>query len=148
MQKNLLLKRFLELLSFFSLLSVSVLIDQFLKYRIRHNGGFYLCNSGISFGLHIPIFIFWLILAIFFLIFVICLHKKRTFSCFFAIGLAFFIGGTLSNITDRFLFGCILDYISFFQKIFPIFNAADVEIFFGSCFMFFSLLPKTSCKSE
>ena len=148
MQKNLLLKRFLGLMFFFGLLSVLVFIDQFLKYKIRHNNGFYLCNSGISFSVHVPIFIFWLVLAIFFLIFIIFLYKKRNFSYFFIAGLAFFIGGTLSNITDRLLFSCVLDYIPFFQKILPVFNVADVGIFVGSCFVFFSLLSNTSRKGE
>ena len=148
MQNNLLIKCFFKLICFFILVFVLVFIDQFLSYGIRLGGGFYLCNSGISFGLLVPSVVFWLVLAIFFLLFLFFIYKKGSFSYLFTLGLALFISGALSNIADRFLLGCVVDYIMLFKNIFPIFNLADVEIFLGSCFVFLSLLPKTFFKSE
>lgn len=146
MQKNPLLKPFYKLLCFFSIFFSLVLADQFLKYKIRLNGGFYLCNQGISFGINVPNIVFWLVLGIFFLIFMFFIYKKRLFSCFFIVGLALFISGALSNIIDRFLFGCILDYISFYKKLFPVFNMADIGIFTGVCIIFFEIIIKNPSK--
>ena len=148
MQKNTLLKRFFGSNCFFTVPFSLILIDQLLKYKIRHAGGFYLCNKGISFSIQVPTVIFWLILAIFFLILLLSLYEKEHFSRFFLLGLAFFVGGMLSNVVDRLFFGCVLDYITVFQKIVPVFNFADVGISVGSCFMFFSLLPKSPSKGE
>ena len=147
MQKNTLLKHFFRSSYFFVVFVFLISIDQFFKYKIRHSGGFYFCNKGISFGIKMPDIVFWLVLIIFFLIGMFFLQRKESFSGLFLLGLSFFIGGTLSNVVDRFFFGCVLDYITLFQKIIPVFNLADVGIFLGSCFVFFDLLPKIPSKS-
>jgi lipoprotein signal peptidase len=41
------------------LLLLLIFIDQLSKYLVRHEGGFYICNEGISFGLHINPIVFW-----------------------------------------------------------------------------------------
>lgn len=135
--------------TFLFLLITSLLIasDQFLKYKIRHSGGFYLCNNGISFGIQFPGVFFWLFVALFalfgFFYYVFLCHKKQLphFSFLFLAGLAILVGGVLSNLTDRVFLGCVLDYISSFQN-FPIFNLADIGIFGGSCLAVFFLLSK------
>ena len=147
MKNNFLIKHSTKISFFSSIAGVVVIFDQFLKYKIRHSGGFYLCNSGISFG--IPFFntIFWLIVAFFSLtalFYCIFLYKKRTLLHIYPltlIGLALFVGGGISNLIDRLFLGCVLDYIQFFKP-FPVFNFADISIFLGSCFVLFFLLSK------
>lgn len=123
-----------------------ILIDQFLKYKIRQNGGFYLCNRGMSFGIVPPIPIFWFIFSIFLLllvIFFVFLYNQESFSknlLFF--GVFLLLGGALSNVLDRLFFGCVLDYISILKKFFPIFNIADISIFCGSLFILVFLIKK------
>jgi len=147
MQSNLLIKTLKKTVFFGGIASLVVIIDQLFKYKIRHSGGFYLCNSGISFGIQFSNVIFWLIIALFCLIilfYCVFLYKQRIFFYFSGlvlIGLSLFVGGVLSNLIDRLLMGCVLDYISFF-KLFPIFNLADMGIFLGSCLVLFFLLSK------
>lgn len=123
-----------------------IIIDQLFKYKIRQSGGFYLCNSGISFGIQLPIPAFWLILGLFLfflVVYFVFLHNTPVFSLnFLFLGLGLIIGGALSNVSDRLFFGCVLDYISFFKKFFPVFNVADIGIFGGSLFILFSLIKK------
>lgn len=147
MQQNLAKKPIKKTFFFLLITSLIIAFDQFLKYKIRHGGGFYLCNSGISFGIQFSGVFFWLFVAIFSLFgifyYVFLYHKKQLphFSFLFLVGLAILVGGVLSNLTDRILLGCVLDYISFFQN-FPVFNLADVGISWGSCLIIFFLLSK------
>lgn len=144
MQKKPTIKRFYRLLCFLGTTPSIIFIDQFFKYKISHNGGFYLCNSGVSFGVPVPGVIFWLVCAIFFLILTFFLHKKPPDSYLLVVGLTFLCGGVLSNLLDRVRFGCVLDYITLFKEVFPVFNIADVGIFLGSCLILFRSLIKRS----
>ena len=153
MRYNFLTKPIGKTFFFLSVAGFIVSFDQFLKYKIRHFEGFFLCNKGISFGIQLHNNVFWLIIGFFsFIVLSYCvfLYKKRTpwRPCFLVlIGLALFVGGILSNLFDRFLVGCVLDYIPFFKP-FPIFNLADVSIFLGSCCVLFFLLSKRGSCSE
>jgi signal peptidase II len=143
MFKDLTASRFLKWGVFLGLFVV--ILDQILKYKIRQDGGFYLCNSGISFGIQLPVPIFWLILGLFLFflaVYFIFLHKQAFSLNFLFLGLSLIMGGALSNISDRFFFGCVLDYISIFKNFFPIFNVADVGISSGLLFILFSLTRK------
>lgn len=134
--------------SFLSVFSTIVLADQFLKYKIRLSGGFYLCNKGIAFGINIHDGVFWLILSLFFPLFIFFLYKRRNWSLFFIISLSLFLSGSFSNIIDRMIFGCVLDYITIFQGFFPVFNLADVSITFGFFIFILSLGHLNHLKSE
>ena len=153
MQYNFLTKPIGKTFFFLSVASFIVAFDQFLKYKIRQDNGLFLCNRGISFGIQLSGIVFWLIIGIFsfiVLFFCVFLYKKRSVSRFSVsalLGLALFTGGVLSNLLDRFLVGCVLDYISFFKS-FPVFNLADVSIFLGSCFVLFFLLSKNRSFGE
>lgn len=153
MQYNFLTKSIGKTFFFLSIASFVVAFDQFLKYKIRQDDGFFLCNRGISFGIQPPDIVFWLTIGLFSFVVLYCcvfLYKKRSvlrFSVSVLLGLALFTGGVLSNLLDRFLVGCVLDYIPFFKP-FPVFNLADVSIFLGSCFVLFFLLSKNRFYSE
>lgn len=132
-----------------------IITDQLIKYTIRSNGGFYICNRGVAFGLHLP---FWLVLTIelafiFFASFLIFPPQadqplagnkllnfkflnfnfisnfiRRSGSNYFP--LILILSGTVSNIIDRLCFGCVIDFIDL--KIWPVFNFADSFIVIGA----------------
>jgi len=119
--------------------------DQIIKHKIRSSGEFYVCNKGISFGIIIPEYFLWLIFGIISsigLFFYIKTFRKIVIYKYSYIGVGFIFGGVFSNIIDRYIFHCILDYIlPFWQKL-PIFNIADLFIFLGSCFLLLLIYKK------
>jgi len=139
-------RRFSQILLFFAGISLIAAIDQFFKHKIRQNGGFFVCNKGISFNFPLPHATFWILLI--FIIFVIgvCfyLYKKSAVSSHFLLSLVLIGGGTASNGLDRLFFGCVFDYVRFPLKYLPLFNLADVSIFLGTCFLLFALLFKNT----
>jgi signal peptidase II len=124
----------------FFLILFFIFADQFLKYTIRAKSGFYICNENIAFGIVIPKFIFWptitLAIIMLFLSFRKCFMpmcvsgdntnaSQKINPLFLAIASA----GILSNLIDRFFFGCVIDFINL--KVWPLFNLADAMIFTG-----------------
>lgn len=127
------LKKSFALLLFISL----IFIDQLSKFIIRHFGGFYICNSGIVFGIKVPalaIYLFWIII----LILIFYIHKKRLLlNSYFVI---LFLSGAISNLLDRLIFGCVIDFIDL--RFWPIFNPADIFICFGAIILVAKLFKK------
>ncbi len=124
----------------FTLSVFLVLIDQFSKYviRIRQpvDGGFYVCNPNIAWGIKIGPFLFWIfwLAVIFFLL--LALYKK-----YFILYTPYFIlilAGAFSNIIDRLYFGCIIDFIDL--KFWPVFNLADAFITIGGIIVIVKIL--------
>ena len=111
-----------------------VFLDFFVKYLIRLFGGFYICNFGISWGIMLPIKIFWLIWILFLLFFVYLLKKAGSFSP----SLVLILSGAIANGAERALRGCITDFIKIPFINFPYFNIADVLIFIGCVFFVFN----------
>lgn len=130
----------LLIISTFSVL----IVDQFIKYKIRSTGGFYICNQGISFGLRLPNLLFWLIISFFVLLGLYWFkHSSDIFlqNKPFFVFTGLFLGGILSNLFDRLFFSCVFDYIfPFWQKL-PVFNLADISISV-SVFILILLLSK------
>ena len=58
----------------------------------------------------------------------------------FKIALALILGGILGNLTDRFFYGYIIDYLNFFNLF--IFNIADLAICFGALLISWKVLRK------
>lgn len=140
---------FLSPLSSLILISIGsgliIAIDQFIKYKIRLNGGFYICNSGISFGLTVLPVLFWLILGLFLLLSIAYfkyLIKNGLLSPLVVLSFILILGGALSNGLDRFYLGCVLDFFSIKLHPFTFFNFADMAIFIGSCLLFVLILFK------
>lgn len=74
-------------------------------------------------------------LGLLLLLFAITLPKKG--NKLFKLGLAFVLGGAISNVSDRYLRGYVVDYFSFNTKKFKklkniVFNLADIAIFLGA----------------
>lgn len=123
--------------NFIFLIFFLVILDQTIKYFIRHSGGFYICNKGISFGFLMPNYIFYLIVAVFFLVSFGYLWEKINFKelKINKIGLSFVLGGALGNLVDRYNYNCVIDFIDL--NFFPVFNGADVFIFVGAMIIIF-----------
>ena len=130
-----------------------VSIDQLSKYIIRTQGGFYICNGGIAFGLPLIstislLFCFSIILFLLNLKFRILNLKSisnfkfkiSNYSQTALIGIILIISGAISNIIDRLYFGCVFDFIDL--KFWPVFNIADVYITIGGMMLLFALIRK------
>jgi lipoprotein signal peptidase len=121
--------------------AIILILDQYIKHEVRQEGGFYVCNQGISFGLRINNVFFWLVLGIVLLFGLFWLfYKKGSWEglLLFSLGMSLISGGALSNILDRFVFGCVFDYIKTFPW-FPLFNLADFSISLGSLLVVFHI---------
>jgi signal peptidase II len=81
-----------------------------------------------------------ILLGLISLLFVLLLPKKG--KNVFKLGLAFALGGAISNVTDRIKRGYVVDYFSFNCKKLKsiIFNLSDIAIFIGSGLMLLSSL--------
>ena len=101
-----------------------VVVDQISKYLFAGFGSF-LCNRGGPFGLDFkPLVISVLTLSLF----VYLLRKENRNNNVF--GYSLLIAGGASNLIDRFLLGCVRDFISV-THLFPTFNLADTAITLG-----------------
>ncbi|MGW8185411.1 MAG: signal peptidase II [Candidatus Moraniibacteriota bacterium] len=126
------MKKIAEKYNFIFLISFLILVDQGVKYLIRHSDGFYICNKGISFGFLLPNYVFYpLVVAIFVVAFMYLLGKInfKEFSLN-KIGIALILGGAIANLIDRYNHGCVIDFINL--GFFPVFNLADIFITAGA----------------
>jgi len=122
-------------------------IDQFSKYLIRAQGGFYICNKNISFSLVIPQSILPTLLAliIFALLFILFKFQPKL-SVLEKISLIFILSGAISNILDRLLFGCVIDFINL--GFWPSFNLADAFISSGAIILIIQTLTHTTSSKK
>lgn len=108
-------------------------------------------NYGISFGiLNKPdqqqiILIIIAICIIFSLIF--SLIKMQNKSTLLIIAFSFIIGGAISNVIDRLVYGAVIDFLDFHygKYFFPIFNIADIAI---CCGVGLLIMKETLLKEE
>lgn len=120
-----------------------VFIDQATKIIFTKNllsvwGGFLefkYCNPNISWGIPITGFNFFLLWTIT-MILLLNLLKKENWNIF----LIFILAGAISNVIDRLLVGCVIDFINIGQ--FPSFNLADSFISLGALLFFIQLIKK------
>lgn len=126
---------------FAALPAILIILDQLSKYIIRTNGGFYICNKHFAFGLTanyisiiLIIFLFIIILNSKFKIFNLTLIKITY------IPLILLVAGAISNIIDRIMFGCVIDFIDL--KFWPVFNLADIYITVGIFIVIIKMLLK------
>ena len=110
-----------------------VLIDQVSKAVVFLNLDHYSCNRGIAFGL-LPDFFSWVFyFAILAVLWVLFWKQKNKVT---AVGLLMVIAGGTSNLLDRILRQCVLDFLSL--GFWPSFNFADSMICAGVVLIIFS----------
>jgi signal peptidase II len=87
-----------------------------------------------------------ILLGLIMLLFIILLPKKER--KLFKLGLAFTLGGAISNVLDRLQRGYVVDYFSFQWKRLRsiVFNLADMAIFLGSALMLLSSMFSAKSK--
>lgn len=97
----------------------------------------FMANPNISYGIYIgsSFLQLRLIILIFLWLLYLTMQQYKRENIVIVIGLSLMITGASNNIFDRFLYGYVVDYISFFPQApwgsFPTFNLADIFIFFG-----------------
>jgi len=120
-------------------------IDQFFKWVVRTNMSVghsfpvwpgvlyidYVRNAGGAFSILEGAQ--WLFIAVAAVVVFVVIRIDRRYKpgVWTRIGLALVLGGALGNLTDRVLFGTVVDYVYFRIINFPVFNAADVAITIG-----------------
>jgi signal peptidase II len=126
---------------FFSLL---IFADQISKIASdSFSGDFYFinraCNKNIAWGLPVsPAFFYLLWFAIIFFLTKYFLQAKNELQ---KLGLIFILSGAASNMIDRTVQGCVIDFIDL--KFWPVFNLADTYITIGIVIFLISKILST-----
>ena len=99
-------------------------------------------NRGVSFGLlgSLP---FWAVIAVVTVALVaLVVWWVRSHSTLIRVGLAICIGGAVSNIVDRWLYGAVADFfwLHWGEMSFFVFNVADAAISLGVCLLILDVL--------
>ena len=108
-------------------------------------------NKGISFGLfaqsYYNVIVYCAIIISLALVFWTFWKSKNKFD---TIAWGLIVGGGMSNLVDRWIFGAVLDFISktLQDYSFPIFNIADVAITLGAIILGRKLISKGKSKSS
>lgn len=111
-----------------------IIFDQFTKSFIVDRL-YLVCNKSVAFGVVNLNLIFFVILL--FLLLMLLVFERRTIN---VISLGLILGGGISNVIDRLLYGCVRDFIDF--KIFPVFNFADVVLTVGAFMMIYGYMER------
>jgi len=140
-QRNYLTEILLINFSILFLFLADRLLKYFTLYKLPYQGVYFISapwniglkflqNKFIAFSLPMPVeitIIFSLIILILLLFFLFKVYKKR--KIVLIIALTLITAGALSNLTDRILYGYVIDYINIFSLSF--FNIADIMIVGG-----------------
>ncbi len=103
-------------------------------------------NAGAAWGIlseHRWVFMSVSIVAILGIIVFLFLTRKEKQSPLLKVSLAFFCGGGIGNMIDRFFLGFVIDFLRFDFIQFPIFNIADSFISIGAALMVLYLILET-----
>jgi signal peptidase II len=99
-------------------------------------------NRGVSFGL-LGTLPFWAVIVVVSVALVaLVVWWARSSSTLVRVGLAICIGGAVSNIVDRWLYGAVADFfwLHWGEMSFFVFNVADAAITLGVCLLLIDLL--------
>lgn len=133
--------------------SLIILIDQITKFLVRNNllesqqiniianllSLRFIKNEGAAFGILEGQRHFFIIVTFFFFALLYYLYKKELSDNLSSkLALIFLIGGSIGNLIDRISYHYVIDFIAVAN--FPVFNVADIFIFFGIILLLFNLL--------
>ncbi len=113
-----------------SVLALAALLDRAVKFFVMGSGQGWFCNRELAWSLPLPgdQFWFWWLMAM--LVWVAVLRSEWSGGSLTDLGsLAAIGGGALSNLTDRLVWGCVIDHIDL--GFWPVFNLADAAIVLG-----------------
>lgn len=113
---------------FFCILLITV--DFLVKFIVVQTPFTHICNTGIALGIHLPPALFIILWIVFVLGFAVALYRRRTEPILSLTPFLLIISGAIANLIDRILYGCVVDYIQFFNISF--FNLADAYITIGA----------------
>ncbi|MDP8293154.1 MAG: signal peptidase II [Candidatus Orphnella occulta] len=104
------------------------------------------CNSGVAFGLFKEFNLYILVVASLAvsIIIVYMIFIKKPKSRLLILALFLILSGALGNLTDRLIYGYVLDFIDL--RVWPVFNIADSAITIGAILMLVYMIntrPKT-----
>ncbi|WWP00855.1 MAG: signal peptidase II [Candidatus Dasytiphilus stammeri] len=114
------------------------------KLTFLHLNFYYVHNIGAAFNLLADqsgwqrwFFIIISVIAVF--CFITMMYKTKRINKIINIALALILGGTLSNLLDRFTYGFVIDFIDVYIQNWhlPTFNIADLAIFIGIILIIF-----------
>lgn len=89
----------------------------------------YVQNRGAAFGIFWGKTWFLLFVGAVVIAAIIYFHERIKFNDMLQAPLALLLGGSLGNLSDRFIFHYVVDYIDF--RVWPVFNLADIFINIG-----------------
>ncbi|ADQ15018.1 signal peptidase II [Halanaerobium hydrogeniformans] len=133
--------------------SLIIFLDQITKFLIRNHLIEYqeiniiteflslrfIKNKGAAFGILEGQRYFFIIVTFLFYILIYYLYKKELSDHWTAkSALIFLLGGSVGNLIDRIAFHYVIDFIAIAN--FPVFNFADIFIFFGILLLLINLL--------
>jgi len=113
------------------------LLGSFLKFSLAKN--YYIAFSLPLYGWVLNILISLIIIGLISYIFYLISAKNNQRLIIFSLTLILF--GAISNLTDRLIFGYVIDYFDF--KYFTVFNLADVMISLGVIMFLFKYKQQT-----
>ena len=144
----------------FVLSAVIILLDQMTKFLIYGTparsviGNLLWFESSLNTGVAFSMFegksnIFIVTSLVASVLFIYLIVSKKVFSSKFeTIVLGVILGGTLSNVIDRFLFGGVRDFIYFKFINFAIFNIADMAVTIGAILLCVAVMIMTFKKDK
>lgn len=106
-------------------------LDKLLKLFLINSGKTVFINDGIFFGIYLNPIILSIILI---LVFILIIYYRKFFSN--RPSLKMVVAGIIMNITDRFVWGGVIDYINILNILFI--NLADVIILIGIIYLIYS----------
>jgi len=121
-----------------------LLLDQIIKFSavskiidIEFNK-----NSGVLFGIELDTNFIFIFFAVFLFVAALGFKKIKSLKSDTIAAMAFYLtlGGIISNLADRILYGHIIDYIDLFN--FFSFNIADLAICLGASILSWKILRK------
>lgn len=142
----------IDLLLFTLIIALDRVTKYFVVIRLKNNPAYplykylelnYLENTGAALGiLKDQKYFFLLFSGLLLMIAVYCIYKtpsKRKYVAFHVF-LIFISAGSVSNSTDRILFGYVIDFIHISHIDFPTFNVADIFVTLGAILMVILIL--------
>ena len=113
------------------LIGILIAIDQFVKWFVLQSQTIEtLCNYGIAMGISLPQIVFVLLWGIIMISVIYFWMQRLSEKFFIQLPYILILAGGVSNIIDRFYYGCVVDYIPFLNI--SSFNIADVFITIGA----------------